>query len=78
MFHAVFVLIVARITRISLGLAATASQAAIGGPVFAPIVGAAYEPLLVPVGLLLGIRGNVIGTYLGLVTSRRCHLASGI
>ena len=69
LFHAVFILIVARVARIPLGLAATASQAAIGGPASAPIVGAAYEPLLAPVGLLLGILGNVIGTYLGLVTS---------
>ena len=74
LFHAIFVLIVARITRIPLGLAATASQAAIGGPASAPIVGAAYEPLLAPVGLLLGILGNVIGTYLGLITSQLCKL----
>jgi len=74
LFHAVFILIVARIARIPLGFAATASQAAIGGPASAPIVGAAYEPLLAPVGLLLGILGNVIGTYLGLITSHLCKL----
>lgn len=76
LFHAVFVLIVARITRIPVGLAATASQACIGGPASAPMVGAAYEPLLASVGLLLGIFGNVIGTYLGLVTSVLCKWAS--
>ncbi len=74
LFHALFVLIVARIARIPLGFAATASQACIGGPASAPIVGAAYEPLLAPVGLLLGILGNVIGTYLGLITSQLCKL----
>ncbi len=73
LFHAVFILIVARIARIPLGLAATASQAAIGGPASAPIVAAAYEPVLAPVGLLLGILGNVLGTYLGLVTSWLCR-----
>lgn len=77
LFHAVVVLTVARIARVPLGLAATASQAAIGGPASAPIVGAAYEPLLAPVGLLLGVLGNVIGTYLGLVTSALCRWASG-
>ena len=76
LFHAVFILIVARVFRIPLGFAATASQAAIGGPVSAPIVGAAYEPALAPVGLLLGILGNVIGTYLGLVTSQLCRWVS--
>jgi uncharacterized membrane protein len=75
-FHGVFILIVAKITRIPLGFAATASQACIGGPASAPIVGAAYEPLLAPVGLLLGILGNVIGTYLGLLTSILCKWAS--
>lgn len=74
LFHAIFILIVARIARIPLGFAATASQAAIGGPASAPIVGATYEPLLAPVGLLLGILGNVIGTYLGLITSQLCKL----
>lgn len=77
LFHAIFILIVARIVRIPLGFAATASQAAIGGPASAPIVGAAYEPLLAPVGLLLGIFGNVIGTYLGLITSQLCRWAGG-
>jgi uncharacterized membrane protein len=76
LFHGIFILIVARIGRIPLGFAATASQAAIGGPASAPIVGATYEPLLAPVGLLLGILGNVIGTYLGLVTSILCKWAA--
>ena len=76
LFHAIFILIVARIARIPLGFAATASQAAIGGPASAPIVGATYEPLLAPVGLLLGILGNVIGTYLGLLASILCKWAS--
>ncbi len=72
--HAVFLLIVSRITRIPLCLVATASQANIGGPASAPIVAAAYEPALAPVGLLLGILGNVMGTYLGLITSQLCKL----
>ena len=74
--HAVFLLIVSRVARIPLCLAATASQANIGGPASAPIVAAAYEPALAPVGLLLGILGNVMGTYLGLITSQFCRWAS--
>lgn len=76
LFHAAVVLTVARAARIPLGFAATASQAAIGGPASAPVVGAAYEPLLAPVGLLLGVFGNVVGTYLGLVASLLCKWAS--
>lgn len=74
LIHAVFLLIVSRVARIPLCLVATASQANIGGPASAPIVAAAYVPALAPVGLLLGILGNVMGTYLGLITSQLCKL----
>ena len=76
LIHAAFLLIVSRVARIPLCLVATASQANIGGPASAPIVAAAYEPALAPVGLLLGILGNVMGTYLGLLTSQLCKWAS--
>jgi len=75
LIHAVFLLTVSRIARIPFCLVATASQANIGGPASAPIVAAAYEPALAPVGLLLGILGNVMGTYLGLLTSFLCRWA---
>jgi uncharacterized membrane protein len=75
LIHALFLLIVSRIAHIPLSIAATASQANIGGPASAPIVAAAYEPALAPVGLLLGILGNVMGTYLGLITSQLCKWA---
>ncbi|MFA5159332.1 MAG: DUF819 family protein [Candidatus Omnitrophota bacterium] len=72
LIHAAFLLAVSRVAHIPLCLVATASQANIGGPASAPIVAAAYEPALAPVGLLLGILGNVMGTYLGLITSQLC------
>ncbi|HUU47114.1 MAG TPA: DUF819 family protein [Acidobacteriota bacterium] len=46
---------------------ATGSQANIGGVVSAPIVAAVYQPSLAPVGLLLGVFGNIIGLYAGLL-----------
>jgi uncharacterized membrane protein len=76
LIHAAFLFVVSRVARIPLCLVATASQANIGGPASAPIVAAAYEPALAPVGLLLGILGNVMGTYLGLVTSQLCQSVS--
>ena len=72
LIHAIFLLTVSRIARIPLCLVAAASQANIGGPASAPMVAAAYVPALAPVGLLLGILGNVMGTYLGLITSQFC------
>ncbi|MFH0985564.1 MAG: DUF819 family protein [Candidatus Omnitrophota bacterium] len=76
LIHAAFLFVVSRVARIPLCLVATASQANIGGPASAPIVATAYEPALAPVGLLLGILGNVMGTYLGLITSQLCKWVS--
>lgn len=73
--HFFVMLVVAKMTRAPLSLVATASQANIGGPVSAPIVAAVYEPSLAPVGLLLGVFGNLIGTYAALLCARCCYLA---
>ena len=43
-----------------------ASQAAVGGYSSAPVVAEIYQPGLAPVGLLLAVVGNVLGTYVGL------------
>jgi len=64
--HAALLLLSGRIFRIPFGVLATASQANLGGVVSAPLVGAVYDQRLVPVGLLLAIVGNAVGTYLGL------------
>jgi len=68
--HALILLIAARIIRAPLFLAATASQANIGGVASAPVVAAMYQPGLASVGLLLAILGNIMGTYLGIITGR--------
>ena len=63
--HGAMLLVAGRLWRIPLGVLATASQANIGGVVSAPLVGAVYERALAPVGLLLAMAGNALGTYLG-------------
>jgi uncharacterized membrane protein len=63
--HGVVLLIAGRFLRLPLSLIATASQANIGGVVSAPLVGAVYHQSLAPVGLLLAMAGNAVGTYLG-------------
>ncbi len=47
-----------------------ASQAAVGGYSSAPIVAEIYQPGLAPVGLLLAVVGNVLGTYAGLAVGQ--------
>ncbi len=71
--HGALLLVVGRWWRIPLGLLATASQANIGGVVSAPLVGAVYDQSLAPVGLLLAMAGNALGTYVGLWAAGLSH-----
>lgn len=71
--HALALLAAARIFRAPLALAATASQACLGGVISAPMVGAVYRPALAAVGLLLAVAANAVGTYLGLATAILCR-----
>ncbi|MGE0454688.1 MAG: DUF819 domain-containing protein [Vicinamibacteria bacterium] len=64
--HATLVLAAIRLLRAPLFFFGAASQACIGGYSSAPVVAAIYEPSMAPVGLLLAVLGNVIGTYAGL------------
>ena len=63
--HGGLLLLIGRLARIPLGVLATASQANIGGVVSAPLVAAVYDQRLAPVGLLLAVAGNALGTYFG-------------
>ena len=59
-------------------LIATSSQANIGGVASAPIVATVYKKSLAPVGLLMGVMGNIIGIYAGLFTAWLLSLVSGL
>ncbi len=75
LIHGGILFLAGYLLKAPLGLIATASQANIGGPISAPIVGATYHPRLAGVGLLMAILGNLLGTFLGLLTA---FLAQGI
>lgn len=65
--HGLFLFAGGRLLKAPMFLIATGSQANIGGVVSAPIVAAVYQPSLAPVGLMLGVFGNIIGLYAGLL-----------
>lgn len=65
-FHAAAMVAVARVFRLNLGLCSVASLANVGGVGSAPILAAAHARSLVPVGILLGLLGYVVGTPAGL------------
>lgn len=67
--HVLTLMIGGRMARIPWAVLATASQANVGGVVSAPLVGAVYHQALAPVGLLLAIAGNAVGTYLGVAAA---------
>jgi uncharacterized membrane protein len=73
--HALLLLAALRLMRAPLFFLGAASQACVGGYSSAPLVAAIYQPAMAPVGLLLAVLGNVVGTYLGLAVAQ---LLSGL
>jgi uncharacterized membrane protein len=67
LIHGIFLFVGGRLLKAPMFLIATGSQANIGGVVSAPIVASVYQPSLAPVGLLLGVFGNIVGLYAGLL-----------
>ena len=74
--HVIILYSVGKLIKAPVFLIATSSQANIGGVVSAPIVASIYQKSLAPVGLLLGILGNIIGTFAGLITAQLLFWAS--
>ena len=68
--HAAVLWAAVRLLRAPLFFFGAASQACIGGYSSAPLVAALYQPSMAPVGLLLAVLGNVLGTYLGLLVAQ--------
>jgi uncharacterized membrane protein len=68
--HAILLFATLRLMRAPLFFLGAASQACVGGYSSAPLVAAIYHPAMAPVGLLLAVLGNVVGTYLGLAVAQ--------
>ncbi|HYJ39345.1 MAG TPA: DUF819 family protein [Steroidobacteraceae bacterium] len=75
-FHAVVILVVARLIRAPAFFLAVGSQANIGGAASAPVVAAAFYPSLAPVGVLLAVLGYALGTYGGWLCGQLMRLVS--
>ena len=66
--HAIFTIVATYIVKAPFFFTAVGSQANVGGVASASIVAAAFHPSLAPIGVLLAILGNAIGTYCGYLT----------
>jgi uncharacterized membrane protein len=62
-FHAVLLLLVAKLIRAPVFYMAVGSQANVGGAASAPVVASAFHPSLAPAGVLLAVLGYALGTY---------------
>jgi uncharacterized membrane protein len=65
-FHAVLLVLAAKLFKFDLYLCGIASLAHIGGVATTPILAASYARALVPVGILLALLGYVLGTAFGI------------
>lgn len=66
--HGMVVVLAARLLKAPFFFAAVGSQANVGGAASAPVVAAAFDPALAPVGVLLAVLGYALGTYGGYIT----------
>lgn len=73
-FHALVMVIVARLLRAPVFYLAIGSEANIGGAASAPVVASAFHPSLAPVGVLLAVLGYALGTYGGWVSGQLMRL----
>lgn len=70
LIHALCLLAAARLLRAPAFLFVTGSQGNIGGVISTPVVAGVYQPALAPVGVLMGVLGNLVGTPAGLLCAQ--------
>ena len=75
--HAVLLVLAAKLFRFDLYLCGISSLAHIGGVAATPILAASYSAALVPVGILLGLLGYILGTGFGLVVASVLTMLAG-
>ena len=75
--HGALIYAVARWLRAPMFYLAVGSEANIGGAASAPIVAAAFHPVLAPVGVLFAVLGYALGTYGGWLTGLLMRMVAG-
>lgn len=70
LIHALAMIFVAKVFKLDLFTMGVASLANIGGMASAPVLAGAYHRALVPVGVLMALLGNLLGTYFGIITAQ--------
>ncbi|HAE37201.1 MAG TPA: hypothetical protein DCG57_01020 [Candidatus Riflebacteria bacterium] len=68
--HALLLALIAKLFKLDLFTCGVASLANVGGVASAPILAAAYSEVLVPIGVLMGMLGYIVGTGGGLLVGK--------
>ena len=68
--HALIMGILAKLFKLDLFTCGVASLANIGGVASAPILAAAYNQALIPIGVLMAMMGYIVGTGGGLIVAK--------
>ncbi|MCI5131086.1 MAG: DUF819 family protein, partial [Candidatus Electrothrix sp. EH2] len=68
--HLLVMLLLAKVFKIDLFTCCIASCANIGGIASAPVIAGAYNEALVPVGVIMGMAGAIIGNAGGLLVAK--------
>lgn len=77
LIHGTAMLLVAWMIRAPVFYMAVGSQANIGGAASAPVVAAAFHPVLAPVGVLLAVLGYSLGTYAAWICGQLLRVVAG-
>ena len=70
LIHAAIMVVYAKLTKTELFSLAVASTANVGGIASAPVLAAAFNRQLVPVGVLFALIGSFMGTFVGLMAAQ--------
>ena len=62
LIHIAVMVILAKLIRLDIFTCAVDSLANVGGTATAPVLAGAYSSALVPIGILMALLGNIIGT----------------
>ncbi|MDH3709774.1 MAG: DUF819 family protein [Cyclobacteriaceae bacterium] len=75
--HIILLLSVGKLIKAPFFFTAIGSQANVGGAASAPVVAAAFNPALAPVGVLLAVLGYALGTYGAILCGILMQAAAG-
>ena len=70
LIHLIIMLLLGKLFKYDLFTLGVASLANIGGMASAPMLAAAYNRALIPIGVIMALIGSFLGTYFGMIVAK--------